>query len=357
MKRSFFVWVAGISFFAFGLFQLFQPAPPVQAADLSINAEIDGREQEDFACILCHQDTTAEIEFSSGETIPALVNPDIIAHSTHGALDEPLSCTSCHNANTYRIPHDAVTAPDYRSYQLQQNGSCENCHAASHLTSHPQEEMENGVGCIDCHGGHDVQPANTWQSGTGVEKCAACHENVDGPPTDTAILTMMITNGLFAQQVDSDYCIACHNQPDLTMTFANGETESVFIDIAAFEDSVHGADNSWEPLSCANCHELEPYPHEPIPSDSIREYTLKRYTVCQQCHEQNYEQAEDSVHGAAIAEGNADAAVCTDCHGAHDTPVPNEPRERISHTCEQCHSEIYNEYATSIHGSAAAWRR
>ena len=51
-------------------------------------------------------------------------------------------------------------------------------------------------------------------------------------------------------------------------------------------------------------------------------------------------------------EGNLDAATCTDCHGSHDIPVPNEPRQRISHTCEQCHSEIFNEYVESVHGEA-----
>jgi predicted CXXCH cytochrome family protein len=54
----------------------------------------------------------------------------------------------------------------------------------------------------------------------------------------------------------------------------------------------------------------------------------------------------------ALAEGKLEAAVCTDCHGAHEIPVPNEPRERISHTCQQCHSTIFDEYATSVHGEA-----
>jgi predicted CXXCH cytochrome family protein len=60
----------------------------------------------------------------------------------------------------------------------------------------------------------------------------------------------------------------------------------------------------------------------------------------------------DSVHGEALAEGNEEAAVCTDCHTAHYTLPPDEPRERISHTCGQCHSTIFDEYAQSVHGEA-----
>jgi predicted CXXCH cytochrome family protein len=60
----------------------------------------------------------------------------------------------------------------------------------------------------------------------------------------------------------------------------------------------------------------------------------------------------DSVHGRELAAGNTEAAVCTDCHGAHDTPRPDVPRQRISHTCEQCHSGIYDEYVESVHGEA-----
>jgi predicted CXXCH cytochrome family protein len=50
--------------------------------------------------------------------------------------------------------------------------------------------------------------------------------------------------------------------------------------------------------------------------------------------------------------GNENAAVCTDCHGNHYTPDPDEPRSRISYTCGQCHGTIFEEYADSVHGEA-----
>jgi predicted CXXCH cytochrome family protein len=58
------------------------------------------------------------------------------------------------------------------------------------------------------------------------------------------------------------------------------------------------------------------------------------------------------VHGAAIQNGQLDAATCVDCHGGHDIQPPNEPRERILFTCGQCHGAIFDEYRQSVHGKA-----
>jgi predicted CXXCH cytochrome family protein len=65
-----------------------------------------------------------------------------------------------------------------------------------------------------------------------------------------------------------------------------------------------------------------------------------------------YEKTLDSVHQQALEEGNENAAVCTDCHGAHDVQDPSDPPSRIPETCRRCHSSIYETYATSVHGEA-----
>jgi hypothetical protein len=65
-----------------------------------------------------------------------------------------------------------------------------------------------------------------------------------------------------------------------------------------------------------------------------------------------YEQTLDSVHQQALAAGNTEAAICTDCHGSHYVQPPDEPLSRSSQMCEQCHSEIYDLYHSSVHGSA-----
>jgi predicted CXXCH cytochrome family protein len=83
--------------------------------------------------------------------------------------------------------------------------------------------------------------------------------------------------------------------------------------------------------------------------------------VCSRCHLSQYEDALDSVHGAALQAGNRNAAVCTDCHTAHavqdwvnDETGETLPEARIliPQTCAQCHNEIYQSYVTSVHGEA-----
>ncbi len=41
------------------------------------------------------------------------------------------------------------------------------------------------------------------------------------------------------------------------------------------------------------------------------------YTSCQQCHEDQFKKQLDGVHLKAIAAGNKNAAVCSDCHNPH----------------------------------------
>jgi len=158
---------------------------------------------------------------------------------------------------------------------------------------------------------------------------------------------------LFATYYETtEYCLACHSQPNLELTFDNGSTISATIDADGFHDSVHRMINDGEPLECASCHEGKTFPHEPAQAATARGYSLEMVTVCQKCHEKKYEAALADVHGQALADGTLEAAVCTDCHGAHDTPVPNEPRKRISETCAQCHSTIFADYKDSVHGDA-----
>jgi len=307
----------------------------------------------DQACRLCHQDSTREIEFPSGETLPVMIDAVELDNSAHGAhAGAALLCTDCHAPAEYQFPHEPVAEEDLRAFNVAQAATCERCHQQPHLTGHPGPETENPVVCTDCHGSHDVETVEQVRTGAVAAKCADCHASSGVGITDQHILTDIVRKGLFADRVDGDYCLSCHSQEGLTLIFANGDELSLTIDGDALHDSVHGADNSWQALDCVDCHDRYKFPHEPVEATSLREYNLERYTNCAKCHEGHYEDTLDSVHGAALVDGNLEAAVCTDCHGAHDTPTPGKPRERISQTCRQCHSTIYDAYAGSIHGES-----
>jgi cytochrome b subunit of formate dehydrogenase len=67
---------------------------------------------------------------------------------------------------------------------------------------------------------------------------------------------------------------------------------------------------------------------------------------------------ERSVHGQALMQkGNLRAAVCTDCHGAHNVRPGSDPdstvaRVHIPQTCGKCHAGIKAEYHSGIHGQS-----
>ena len=68
---------------------------------------------------------------------------------------------------------------------------------------------------------------------------------------------------------------------------------------------------------------------------------------------------EQSVHGKAVNGGSEAAAVCTDCHGAHDILTGADPRSPIAKssvpaTCGKCHADVQADYVQSIHGTALA---
>jgi predicted CXXCH cytochrome family protein len=305
------------------------------------------------SCLLCHEDSDAVVVFPDGSELGVDVDPGELANSAHGIhADEALACTSCHSPTRYRYPHPPPEGESVREYELLQAQRCERCHVDPHITSHPGLESDTPVVCTDCHGAHDVATVEAWQAGEPVVNCVQCHVDAGVDFNHRLDLRHVINEGMFADQPDNDYCLSCHSLPNQSLILESGETLPVTIDEERFHASVHGMDNEWQLLQCVDCHEGYLYPHELVVAETLREYRLENYTICAECHEDKYEDTLDDVHGAALAEGNEDAAVCTDCHGAHYVEEPDEPRSRISITCGQCHGTIFEEYAESVHGEA-----
>jgi predicted CXXCH cytochrome family protein len=158
-------------------------------------------------------------------------------------------------------------------------------------------------------------------------------------------------------QTSNSDCLNCHGEPGKTMTLPSGELLSISIDESHFGASVHGTND----VACTACHtDIKGYPHPEFTPKDLRDVALQFYPVCQQCHDDKYKQAADSVHQRAIASGNKNAAVCSDCHNAHEQPVLTDPntgtikadeRIKIPVTCERCHSQIFDVYSKSAHGS------
>ena len=152
-------------------------------------------------------------------------------------------------------------------------------------------------------------------------------------------------------------CLDCHGQPGTAVTFKDGSAKDVTIDPRAWAASVHGQAGS----SCTDCHtEHAEYPHADLKAGSARDYAISHYTSCQACHEDQFNRQLDGVHLKAIAAGNRNAAVCSDCHDPHtqkkitgdDGRLLPEGRIGIPQTCARCHGEIQKQYRASVHGAA-----
>ncbi len=178
-------------------------------------------------------------------------------------------------------------------------------------------------------------------------------------PADAAKSSQIIAQSVSAQDKPSnDYCLSCHNQSGLTKTLPSGETLSLYIDPTLFDHGVHNQEN----IACVDCHtNISTFPHPDFEADTLREVSLQLYVSCQKCHADQYNKTLDSVHEKALAAGNLNAAICTDCHNPHQQTRITDPqtgelledaRLQIPQKCARCHSAIYNTYKNSVHGAA-----
>ena len=147
----------------------------------------------------------------------------------------------------------------------------------------------------------------------------------------------------------------CHEDKDLTGT-KNGKTFSAYVNINAFNKSIHGQ------LNCVDCHsdvDPENLPHE----DDLKPVD------CAKCHDEEGTLYEQCLHGKASARGDKLAPTCQTCHGSHnilaakDVKSPVYP-SNVPFLCGKCHKEgspvqiqrhipqdrILENYSESIHG-------
>ncbi len=147
----------------------------------------------------------------------------------------------------------------------------------------------------------------------------------------------------------NSYCLVCHSQPWKTVRFEDGSIQNLYVDPDTVAASVHGSDNSEGAFGCVDCHGQDAFPHNsPTPTDG-RTYTLSSVAICSTCHEAAVRDLESGLHEEAIQAGSREAAVCTDCHGAHDVrPIVEQP-DLIAGVCGECHQTTLVEWQGSAH--------
>ena len=327
----------------------------------------------DSACKGCHVGNTGTLTLPSGETLSLGVDTDTLGQSVHGThLDEAIYCTDCHRPLTrYRYPHQPNPAQNLQEFAAGVAENCERCHPPleKHNPGHVLAwENPNLPTCSDCHGGHDVAPADTLAADP-IATCQTCHTTYADPKVE-AVHQELVANlkaGQTCQTCHADEplyppdveCKTCHSLLQSKMTLASGETIPLHVNPDVVHNSVHGQlqieKYQYRALLCTDCHRDQArygFPHQPVTPPDARRFTIEMSNLCQRCHEDVFDRQLDSTHATAMAEGKLEAATCADCHGGHAIQVPDKPRERISQTCAKCHAKINEEYATSVHGAA-----
>jgi cytochrome b subunit of formate dehydrogenase len=318
-------------------------------------------------CLACHSDQALTME-KGGKTFSLFVDAAKLKRSAH----QSLSCVQCHKGfDPNEIPHAKVIK------QVQ----CQTCHDASdyrksiHAVVQESSAAENkrkavAAACKDCHGTHEIlSPSNTQSATSRVhlsETCGKCHQ------TEVAHFSQSAHGIASAQNVKgAPACIDCHGEHNVepvtskaSPVYKTHEAKvclSCHLDnpdvrkrvgpsagfIASYETSVHGvalAEGNVSAAVCSDCHGAHDMKKPSDPTSLVNKFNIPH--TCAKCHGDVTEVYNESIHGKAILQGNTDAPVCTDCHGEHQILSPTNPRSRVSarnvsvEVCASCHSSV-----------------
>ena len=283
-------------------------------------------------------------------------------HSAVSPFNIPRMCAQCHAEDSpVERTHDLPQEQVFQRYRDSIHGEglfkqgltvtavCTSCHTGHNVLPHddPRSSIHasNIVGtCMQCHGlieevHRKIVAGELWEREGAVPVCVECHEPHE------------IRKVFYPSAMSNADCMRCHAREDVV---ASADGRSLYVDPDSFAESVHGR----KLLSCAQCHT------DVTPSHAERPCaTIEAPVSCAACHEEVAQQHAESAHGRLLAEGDADAPGCLDCHERHhileheappDAPVRLHQLVRTSPTfsrnvpqlCAKCHR----------HGAAAAVR-
>jgi cytochrome b subunit of formate dehydrogenase len=305
-------------------------------------------------CLICHGEPSSD--FPS-------VDSKALQSSIHAGLD----CTDCHaELDAEEIPHPADRI----------GVDCAMCHGDvpdTHLFHAPDPdsgELGYGLACIDCHGSHGVVSPRAGGDDAGAAPlnalCASCHDEVvehfersehgrslanrvKGAPDCLTCHDRPITearerrNGADLKIHQERVCLSCHlDDPEVRARIVPAAGF-----IAAYEESVHGAallEGDAAAANCVSCHGSHDMKHGNDPDAQISREHLPE--TCGNCHAEIARQYSESTHGEMLRKGNHDAPVCTTCHGEHDIIDPSDPRSPVApanvsaQVCSPCHNSV-----------------
>ncbi len=344
-----------------GIVAVLAVARVLSAADATAPAAKPPPVVPNSECLECH-----EAEFKSRKKgLPKEwvgVKPDAFAHSAHGQL----ACVECHTA---------ITEPEHPSKLPAVD--CLACHKDSPAKHafHPRLALNPlpagaDTSCRECHNSHEMlavkDPAFAFFDGPQIAACGRCHEEAQkGYETSAHAFKRDAAKG---ERLTPD-CLSCHRQPitgqgpaTVARKLAQAQLceschvrkEAVASEsamgakfVAGFDHSVHGAAlqaGKAEAASCTDCHGAHAMNKAAVASAKINRAHLTE--TCAKCHQDQARDYRTSVHAEALGKGNRDSAACTSCHGEHDIKGKADPTSPIHKTnlaqqvCAECHASV-----------------
>ena len=170
---------------------------------------------------------------------------------------------------------------------------------------------EKAADCNDCHGNHDIYPAqdarsqvNHWKV---AETCTQCHQEI-GREYKESVHGVAVKAGVR----DAPVCTDCHG-------------EHLIVEPGNPSSPVNAANVSSQ--TCGRCHgDARLAQRYDLPTDKVPSYA-------------------DSYHGLALQGGKLTAANCASCHGVHAIYRSTDSRSTVNSanlpkTCGQCHKGV-----------------
>lgn len=148
-------------------------------------------------------------------------------------------------------------------------------------------------------------------------------------------LALAPTTTMAALSANDQDCLGCHSMTGLNKTLGDGSKLSLHVAEEGYAESVHNA------MGCKSCHfDVDSASHPAMSGIASRhEYSVAKSAVCRNCHGEVFEAYAGSMHGQArLGDGHVDAPICADCHQVHDVQAV-AASDRIRTACLGCHKQ------------------
>jgi formate dehydrogenase gamma subunit len=322
------------------------------------------------SCLTCHAEVSGELDSNAHS---ALGKPDssetcMACHGNAHEVRKPsardsASCATCHETEVKQF-----SASVHGRARTNRNGdapTCQSCHGPAHkvvaasASNSPVSKLNLPRTCGQCHSNPALaakylfavaKPVEAYESsvhGRAIQAgkmnaavCNNCHGVHDILPANDP------RSPIFKFRVAST-CAKCHAQ--------------VF---AQYQGSIHGravAAGVDSAPTCTDCHGEHRILAPNDPNSPVYVANISRVT-CSHCHADQRLTArfalppgrvssyENSYHGLAAQAGSLTVASCASCHGVHNILPSSDPRSTIAkanlpQTCGKCHPDAGKEFA------------